>query len=163
MPWKLGTTEIHPGNSWTDSSGVKHPTNWMRWTDEYKNTVGLVWHEPLEEHDDRFYTGREADGTLIPREVSNLIERALTQSASKAYSLLGATDWYVVRLAETSTAIPQSVKDYRSSVRTASDAIKLSINSVTTFLDFTALYIVPVDIEGVPTGNAPINDWPIEE
>jgi hypothetical protein len=66
----------------------------------------------------------------------------------------------VTRKAETGAAIPSAVGDYRTAVRTASEAIETAIAGVTTLEAFMALYDAPVDADGMPTGNAPINDWP---
>ena len=66
----------------------------------------------------------------------------------------------VTRQAETGTAIPSAVSDYRTAVRTASETIETAIQGVTTLEAFMALYDTPVDAEGNPTGNAPINNWP---
>jgi hypothetical protein len=47
-------------------------------------------------------------------------------------------------------------------VRTASNTIETAINGAADHAAFMALYDTPVDSDGVPTGNAPINDWPDE-
>jgi hypothetical protein len=49
---------------------------------------------------------------------------------------------------------------YRAAVRTTSNTIEASINGAADLAAFMALYETPVDSDGVPTGNAPINDWP---
>jgi len=36
------------------------------------------------------------------------------------------------------------------------------ISQCTTLEQFMALYETPVNADGTPTGNAPINDWPKE-
>jgi hypothetical protein len=45
-------------------------------------------------------------------------------------------------------------------VRTASNTIETAINGAADHAAFMALYNAPVDADGNPTGNAPINDWP---
>lgn len=42
MPWKLSGTIIREGRSWVDASGIRHPTNWIQWTDAEKEAVGLA-------------------------------------------------------------------------------------------------------------------------
>jgi len=66
----------------------------------------------------------------------------------------------VVRKSETGAEIPVDILTYREAVRTASNMIEAAINACTTHAQFMALYDTPVDNEGAPTGNAPINDWP---
>jgi hypothetical protein len=55
------------------------------------------------------------------------------------------------------------VLTYRAAVRTASGTIENFITSAANFEAFMALYNAPVDADGMPTGNAPINDWPDTE
>mgnify|MGYP005732839189 CR=1 FL=1 len=45
MPWKTADgTYLKEGNGWTDSDGIKHPSNWMIWSDDYKkNTINLTF------------------------------------------------------------------------------------------------------------------------
>ena len=45
-------------------------------------------------------------------------------------------------------------------MRTACAAIETSIANASDLAAFMALYDTPVDSDGNPTGNAPINDWP---
>ena len=42
------------------------------------------------------------------------------------------------------------------------DTIETAITNAADHAAFMALYDVPVDADGDPTGNAPINDWPAE-
>ena len=43
MAWKHNGINIKEGRSWTDKDGVKHPSNWMIWSDEDKKGFGLTW------------------------------------------------------------------------------------------------------------------------
>ena len=184
MAWKYNNSIIRAGKSWTNSDGATHPKNWASvWDDERKAAQGLVWEDDPAPFDNRFYWGRQADGTLIPRSLddvnqvdedgnpvldidgeqlvtkglkSNAIELVKRQAGDK----LAVTDWYVTRKAETDAEIPSDILTYRQSVRTASGAIEAAISGVTTLEAFIALYEAPVDAEGNVTGNAPINDWP---
>ena len=96
---------------------------------------------------------------------------ALSRVKSQAASLLEPTDWYVTRFAEmgydaeTGTVsevavIPEDVKAYRAAVREASNTIEAAISGATTLQAFIALHTTPVDAQGKPTGDAPINAWP---
>jgi acetylornithine/succinyldiaminopimelate/putrescine aminotransferase len=81
----------------------------------------------------------------------------------QAAGLLAPTDWYVTRKAEDSTAtIPSNVTTYRAAVRTKSGTIEKAITDAADHAAFMALFDAPVDSDGNPTGNAPINDWPDE-
>ena len=54
MPWKHNNTVIRAGHGWVSSEGIKHPTNWMSWSDEDKTAAGLVWENDPEPFDSRF-------------------------------------------------------------------------------------------------------------
>jgi hypothetical protein len=155
----------------------------MRWSSETKAAKGLVWEDDLAPYDNRFYWGRQDDGTLIPKALDDvnavdedgnaindddgnqvvtlgLKSHAIATVKAQAGGLLAPTDWYVVRKAETTVAIPENVAYFRAAVRNASGDIEAAIGSVTTLEAFKALYDAPTDAGGNVTGNAPINDWP---
>jgi len=154
MPWNLSGTIIREGRSWVDASGIRHPTNWMRWTDAEKEAAGLAWTADVAPHDNRFYWGRNADGDLLPKAVADLKVAAIATAKSQAAGYLAPYDWYVTRHAEKTTAIPSAITTYRDAVRTACAAIEGRITGAANFAAFIALYDTP------ESGNAPINDWP---
>jgi hypothetical protein len=180
MAWKYNDRIIRVGRSWTgialDENGneieVTHPRNWAIWSDEDKVAAGLVWEDDPAPFDSRFYWSAgipknlddvnevDEDGNpLLNIDGVQVVTKGLKTNAiahvkTTAAGKLQSTDWYVTRQAETGTAIPSAVTDYRAAVRTASETIETAIQGVTTHADFMALYEAP---EG---GNAPINDWP---
>ena len=180
--WTYLGRVIKTGRAWTDAEGVQHPAQWNRWTAEEKASFGLVWNQDLQPvpFDNRFYWSAgveksledvnevDSEGNPILDEDGNQVitrglkYNAVQQTKATAGSLLSATDWMVTRQAETGTAIPTAVSDYRTAVRTASGTIETAILGTTTLEAFKALYDAPVDAEGNPTGNAPINNWPQE-
>ena len=190
MPWKHNGRTLKAGKAWVSDSGVKHPAIWMRWSDSEKKDNGLTWEDPPASeapYDNRFYWGRQADGTLIPKLLidvkavdddgkaiidpmtgKQLVTKGLKtvyieQTKQTANDKLSATDWYVTRKAEDSTAtIPSDVTTYRAAVRTQSDTIEKAITDAADHAAFMALFDAPVDSDGNPAGNAPINDWPDE-
>lgn len=178
--WQYNSKTISVGRSWTDDSGVTHPAVWNRWTPEFKTAIGLVWVDDpvVEPYDDRFYWSAnnpkslediqvvDTDGNPVLDENGNqqiqqgLKSQWISRTKQTAGSLLKDTDWYAVRQVETSQAIPQTVLDYRASVRSASNSIETAINGCTTLEEFIALHTTPTDEEGTPTGKAPIHAWP---
>ena len=178
MAYKYNGTTLRVGRSWTDADGVTHPSNWGTWSAEEKTEKGIVWEDDAPLFDSRFYWSHDlpkaledvADVDLDGQPVlddkgeqvitKGLKSNAIAQTKATAGSLLAATDWYIVRKAETTVDVPDSVMYYRAAVRNASGAIENAILGVTTLEGFKALYETPVDAEGKPTGNAPINDWP---
>jgi len=178
--WTYLGKVIRVGRGWTDAEGVKHPATWNRWTDAEKTAHGLVWDESLQPvpFDNRFYWSAgvekalddvdavdEEGNAILDEDGNQVVTRGLKWNAiqtvkAQAAGLLSATDWYVVRKSETDEAIPEDVLTYRAAVRTASNTIEAAITACDTHDAFMALYDTPVDAEGMPTGNAPINDWP---
>ena len=178
--WQYNGTTIRVGRSWTDSNGITHPSVWNRWTPEFKTSLGMVWvNDPVvESYDDRFYWSAnnpkslddinvtDEDGNPVLDEDGNqqiqvgLKNQWIAKTKQQSNNLLKDTDWYAVRQVETSQAIPQSVLDYRASVRAASNSIETAINGCTTLDEFIALFTAPTDADGNVTGNSIINQWP---
>lgn len=179
MPWKLGDKIIKEGRSWS-ADGITHPTNWAIWSDADKKAAGLTWEDSPASFDNRFYwdasTPRALDDVNEVRDGEPLLDDKGNQIVTlglksqwkatikqQAAGLLAATDWYVTRKSEDSTAtIPSNVTTYRAAVRTKSGQIETAITNAADHAAFMALFYTPVDSDGNPTGNAPINDWPDE-
>lgn len=166
--WKYNGKAIRAGRGWTDSSGNQYPSNWLGLTSDVEKTAaGLVWENDPAPFDNRFYWSAsnpkaiddvtDEDGNVT----TGLKSQYKAQTKATAGSLLAPTDWYVVRKAEDSTTtIPTDVATYRAAVRTASGAIETAITNAADHAAFMALWNVPVDSDGNPTGNAPIHNWP---
>ena len=105
---------IREGRGWTDANGIKHPPNWASWSDAEKAAKGLVWHEPPASYDNRFWW--DAD---TPKDIATLKPEWVAKVKEQAGSLLAATDWYVVRQADTGQTMPPKVLAYREAVRAA--------------------------------------------
>ena len=144
----------------------------------------LTWEDEVAAHDNRFYWGRNADGSLIPRSVTDVNEvdvdgkaildidgnqvvtlglksNAIALAKTQAAGLLATHDWQVIKATEVeSYSVPSTVTTYRAAVRTASNSIETAITNAADLSAFMALYDTPVDSDGNQTGNAPINDWP---
>lgn len=178
MAYKYSGRIIRAGKAWTDNDGIQHPSNWMLWDDATKAAKGLVWEDDAASFDGRFYWSAgvakalddvnevDDDGNAINDADGNqmvtlgLKSQAIDTVKAQAGGLLAPTDWMVVRSAENGTDIPANVLAYRAAVRLASENIETAITAVTTLAAFIALYDAPVDADGNPTGNAPINNWP---
>lgn len=184
MPWKYNNRTIRVGKAWTDNNGVTHPRNWTIWSAEEKAGFGLVWEDDPAPFDNRFYWGRDADGDLIERSLVDINEvdedgdplldengdQVVTLGLKsvwkqnikeQAASMLAPTDWMVVKAAEVADySVPSATLTARAAIRAASNAIEASIDGASDMAAFMALWDAPVDSDGEPTGNAPINDWP---
>ena len=161
MPWKHNSRTIREGRGWISDDGLKHPQNWAScWSDADKKSFGLTWEDPPAVFDSRFYWDADTAKSLddVTQSNGSVAEGLKTQwvrSIKKtANSLLSSTDWYVTRKAEAGSAIPDTVQDYRSSVRAKCAEIESTINSVTSIDDFIKLF------ESNDRSTPEINDWP---
>jgi len=182
MAWLYNGRTLKVGKSWTDDNGYKHPYNWASaWSEEDKTQWGVTWQDDVDtSYDNRFYWARdversltdinevdEDDNPILDQDGNQVVTKGLKtiwieQTKATANSLLAKSDWYVVRNAEKSTAIPADITTYRDDVRTASNTIETAINACADLDAFKALFVVPTDDDGNPTGNAPIYDFPDE-
>jgi len=185
MPWKYSGRIIKVGKAWVDNNGTQYPAVWNNLSADEKAAVGLTWEDEVAAHDDRFYWGRNADGSLIPRSLTDTLwvdddgnavkdpmtgeqgktlglkSNAIALAKIQAAGMLAKYDWQVIKATEVeSYSVPSSVTTYRAAVRTASNSIGTAITNAADLAAFMALYDTPVDSDGKPTGNAPINDWP---
>ena len=168
MPWKYSGRIIRVGKAWTDNNGTQYPAVWNNYSADEKAAIGLAWEDEVATHDNRFYWGRNADGSLIPRSLTDVNEvdedgnpvndadgnqlvtlglksNAIALAKTQAAGQLAPYDWYVTRKSEKSTAIPSAVSTYRDAVRTACAAIETSITNAADLAAFMALYDTPVD------------------
>lgn len=166
--WKYNNKVIRSGRDWSDDDGNQYPSNWLNLTtDAEKTAAGLVWEDDPQWFDSRFYwsVGNPKSLDDVTDEEGNVSVGLKTtwkkRTKATAKSLLEPTDWYVVRKAEDSTTtIPSDVATYRAAVRTASGTIETAITNASDHSAFVALWDTPVDSDGNPTGNPPINNWP---
>ena len=179
MPYKYNSKVIRAGRGWTDTNGVKHPTNWMNWSDAEKTAAGLVWEADPATYDNRFYWDAntpksltdvnevDEDGNPVLDEDGNQVvtkglkTKAIETVKAQAGGLLAPTDWMVIKAAEVDGyTVPSDIVTYRAAVRAKSNDIEASINGAADLAAFMALYDTPVDADGNATGNPPITDWP---
>ena len=183
MAWMYQNRSIQAGRSWTDSKGVKHPRNWMVWSEDRKKAMGMTFQaDPVAaSFDSRFYSApnvakplndtpaKDDKGQPVvdPRTNEPIITEGLKTSAIKrakatAAEKLKETDWMVVRYAENGTEIPAEVMTEREAIRTACDAIEAAINAATTHAQFIKLFEATTNAKGEVTAIAPIDKWPTE-
>ena len=171
---------IRAGKAWTDNDGIQHPSNWMLWDDATKAAKGLVWEDDAASFDGRFYWSAgvakalddvnevDENGDPLMQDGEQVVTLGLKSNAialvkAQAGGLLAPTDWMVIKASEVADySVPSATLTYRAAVRTASNNIEAAITAASDLTAFMGLYDVPVDADGNPTGNAPINDWPDE-
>ena len=89
---------------------------------------------------------------------SGLKSNEKNQIKARASGLLQSTDWYVVRHAESATAIPANVSTYRTAVRTKSNEIETSIDGAATVEALEALFTYTTGADDV--SSRPLGEWP---
>ena len=150
---------------------VNYPANWLRLsTAKEKKDLGIteVADDPV--YDSRFYNGdgsaktlddvdaKDSDGKLLKNpDGSQMVIQGVksvlkAQEKVTAGSLLAKYDWYVIRKAETSKAIPTAIKTYRTSVRTACLTRETEIDDCADTAALVTLYS-STEKDGVVTPN----------
>ena len=133
---------------------VQHPkTIFTRaWTNEERKAIGILPYAYSGSNiNNEYYTSTFSDSvgddavtrTYTNNAVSDLAElktNKITGAKSHANQLLSDTDWYVVRNAETSTAIPSEITAFRTAVRTNYAALKTAITDAANVAAVAALY-----------------------
>ena len=150
---------------------IQYPANWLRLTTKAeKEAIGIteVADDPV--YDSRFYWGdgtakalddvneKDEDGNLLKDENGNQVVTLGVKSVLKAQekatagSLLAKYDWYVIRKAEASKAIPTAIKTYRTAVRTACATRETEIDNCADTAALVTLY-GSTEKDGVYTPN----------
>lgn len=173
MPYILEGRKLRPGRPFKNADGMQFPGNWLKLTsDEEKAAVGITWEAEPAPFDSRYYYSAGnprpvADGTDEDgNEYTGLKTTLAAEQARIAGQILSSTDWYAVRKAETSKAIPAAIKTYRAAVRTACDARQAEIAAVTTTEELEALMKAPaqvLDTDGetlIDNPDAHLTPWP---
>ena len=133
---------------------VQHPKTifTQAWTNEERKAIGILPYTYSGSNiNNEYYTSSFSDSvgddavtrTYTNNAVSNLTELKTSKIAdAKSYAnqLLSDTDWYVVRNAETSTAIPSEITAFRTAVRTNYAALKTAITDAANVAAVAALY-----------------------
>ena len=138
---------------------INYPANWLRLsTAQEKKDLGITEVADAPTYDNRFYWG---DGTAKKLTDTNEVDEngdpvldengdqvvtlgvksvLKAQEKATAGSLLAPYDWYVVRKAEKSTAIPSAIQTYRDAIRTACDTREKEIDACSDTAALVTLY-----------------------
>ena len=141
---------------------INYPANWLRLsTAQEKKDLGITEVDDPKTYDSRFYNGDGSEKTLtdttetidgvdyVTLGVKSVLK---AQEKTTAGSLLAKYDWYVVRKAEKSTAIPTAITTYRDWVRTACDTREKEIDACADTAALVTLY-GQTEKDGVYTPN----------
>ena len=146
---------------------VNYPANWLRLsTADEKTALGITEVADAATYDNRFYWGNGTAKTLTDTnevdengdpvldengdQVVTLGVKSVLKAQEKvtAGSLLARYDWYVVRKAEKSTAIPTAISTYRDGVRTACNTRETEIDACSDTAALVTLYDATYDSDG---------------
>lgn len=123
----LNGVKLLSDKAFKTSDGTQYPANWLRLTTlEEKQAIGIteVADEPVVEYDHKFYLGPNN-----PKDHTELKTYWVKETKDNAGRLLSQTDWYVVRAAETSIAVPTDVATRRAEIRTLCNTKITAINA----------------------------------
>ena len=167
MAFKLDGSPLAVDVAFKTSDGTQYPANWLRLsTADEKTAIGIteVADDPV--YDSRFYWGNGTAKTLTDTnvvdengdpvldengdQVVTLGVKSVLKAQEKvtAGSLLAKYDWYVVRKAEKSTAIPTAISTYRDGVRTACNTRETEIDACADTAALVTLYGATYDSDG---------------
>ena len=157
---------------------IHYPANWLRLSSaDEKTALGIteVADDPV--YDSRFYWNNGTAKTLTDtnevdengdpllddygNQIITLGVKSVLKAREKdiAGSLLAKYDWYVVRKAEKSTAIPTAITTYRDGVRTACNTRETEIDNCADTAALVTLY-GSTEKDGVFTPN--MTQYPID-
>ena len=159
MAFKLDGSPLAVDVAFKTSDGTQYPANWLRLsTADEKIALGITEVTDNPVYDNRFYngdgSGKEVDDVDAKDQEGNLLKNPdgtqmvilgvksvlKAQEKATAGSLLAKYDWYVVRKAEKSTAIPTAITTYRDAVRTACNTRETEIDACSDTAALVTLY-----------------------
>ena len=148
---------------------INYPANWLRFsTAQEKKDLGITEVADAPTYDSRFYWGDgtakaldDKTETIDGVEYTTLGVKSVLKAQEKATAgaLLAKYDWYVVRKAEKSTAIPTAITTYRDGVRTACDTREKEIDACSDTAALVTLY-GSTEKDGVYTPN--MTQYPVD-
>ncbi len=168
MAFKLDGSPLAVDVAFTHND-IQYPANWLRLsTAQEKKDLGITEVADAPTYDSRFYWGDgtakaldDKTETIDGVEYTTLGVKSVLKAQEKATagSLLAKYDWYVVRKAEKSTAIPTAITTYRDGVRTACDTREKEIDACSDTAALVTLY-GSTEKDGVVTPN--MTQYPID-
>ena len=137
---------LSPDSAFTDpKTGIQYPANWLRLASpEERAAIGITEKPDPAPYDQRFYWGYDAEGQLIPKDHTQLVEQWTQQTRTTANTLLTPTDWQVIREADNGKVMSADIKTERQRIRNATGVKISAINATTTTAELAA-YITSND------------------
>jgi len=164
--FKVPTAFKHP------TTGNQYPRNWITLaSDSEKAAIGLIEVTYSGSYGDSdYYINAESApvynasaGTVVitksktARDLTTLKADKTSEIETSVNASMSTTDWYVVRKAETNTAIPSNVTAFRTAARLVCNSIKTAIGSASDLAGLIAIYTNadgisdPISVDGSST------------
>ena len=178
MAFKLNGSPLAVDVAFKTSDGTQYPANWLRLsTADEKTAIGITEVADDPTYASRFYWGNGTAKTLTDTnevdengapvldengdQVVTLGVKSVLKAQEKvtAGTLLARYDWYVVRKAEKSTAIPTVITTYRDAVRTACNTRETEFDACADTAALVTLY-GQTEKDGVFTPN--MTQYPVD-
>jgi len=140
----------------TDADGqlIQFPANWLRLsTPEQRAAIGITEQADPPSWDQRWAWGYDADGHLIWKDHTQLVEQWTQQTRTTANTLLAPTDWIIIREADNGKVADPAIKTWREDIRLATGTKNAAI-SATADTDELAAYITGADYPVWPSDPA---------
>ena len=179
MAFQLNSKPLALDVPFKTSDGTQYPANWLRLaTADEKKKIGITEVTDPTPYDQRFYwsaskakdladsNAKDSDGNLLKDKDGNQVVNKglksewIEQQKKQAGDLLSKYDWYVVRKAEKTTAIPTAIKTYRDAIRTTCTTREGEINACSDVAALKTLIDGTYDKDGKRT--AGITLWPTD-
>lgn len=107
---------------------IQYPSNWLTLSSkEDRDAIGITEVTDPLPYDDAFYIGYDAEGHLIPKDHTLLVEIWTETTSSTSYGLLLPSDWIIVRELDDGTPADPDTKSWRGLIRSA---CQTKINSI---------------------------------
>jgi hypothetical protein len=141
MPYQLPDGRTLPMDTPWEYKDISYPANWLRLSTQLdRDKLGIVWINPPEPYDQRFYWGYDADGHLIPKDHAQLVDQWTAQTRTTAGTLLAPTDWIIIREADNGKTADPAIKQWRQDIRLAT-GVKVTAITQTSDTAELAAYI----------------------
>ena len=137
----LNGNPISLDQPFTTPDGTQYPANWLRLASvEDKEAIGITEVSNPPSWDQRYYWGYDDEGELIPKDLDGLKTLHISQTKETANTLLGSTDWYIIRKYDRDVDVPVGITSYRADVVTTATQRENLITGASDVASLKALY-----------------------
>lgn len=146
-----------------EHDGISYPANWLRCsTPEEREAIGITEVPDPPSWDQRWAWGYDADGHLIWKDHTQLVEQWTQQTRTTANSLLQPTDWIIIREADNGKPADPLIKTWREDIRLATGT-KITAIEATLDTPELAAYVTGADYPVWPSDPyAPVEPAPAD-